>query len=66
MLTNFLYCAVTVQCTLQKPNYICKVVISMFVCLFGRSILTQEPLDRFVTNFDLGARGPTVMFLAWL
>ena len=26
------------------------------VCLFVRPIITQEPLDRFVSNFDWGTR----------
>ena len=32
--------------------YIYKVVIS--VCLFVCHIITQEPLDRFASNFDRG------------
>ena len=35
------------------------------VCLFVRPIITQDPLDRFVSNFDWGNRETHGMFLAW-
>ena len=40
-----------------------KIVIS--VCLFVSLIITQEPLDRFAYNFNLGIRKSAGMFLAW-
>ena len=40
------------------PNYI----VVIYVC----PIITQEPLDRFPSNFEWGAIGRTAeMFLAW-
>ena len=43
--------------------YIYKVVIS--VCLFVFPIITQEPLDRFASNFDWGTWESRRNVLAW-
>ena len=37
-------------------------VSQLFVCLFVCPIITQELLDRFISNFDLGK---SWMFLVW-
>ena len=45
------------MCLVQEQGciyYIYKDVIS--VCLFVCPIITQEPLDQFAANFDLGTR----------
>ena len=31
-------------------------LLSLSVCLYVCVIITQEPLDRFASNFDLGTR----------
>jgi len=36
--------------------YIYKVVISVFVCLFVCPIITEEPLNRFASNFNWRTR----------
>ena len=40
------------RANVRESMYMYKVVIS--VCLFGCLIITNEPLDRFVPNYDLG------------
>ena len=38
---------------------------SISVCLFGWPIITQEPPDRFASNFDWGMEFGITTFLAW-